>query len=59
MKKFLVLFGLILSLGAYAQTSYFVDNLSGKDTNKGTSVYERWKTILSWILTDIKYKDIS
>ena len=45
MKKFLVLFSLVLSLGASAQTSYFVDNLSGKDTNKGTSVYEPWKTI--------------
>jgi hypothetical protein len=45
MKKTLIIWALLLSVGAFAQTTYFVDNLSGKDSNKGTSVYLPLKTI--------------
>jgi len=45
MKNYLLILGLIFSWGTYAQTSYYVDNFSGKDTNNGTSVYLPWKSI--------------
>jgi hypothetical protein len=39
------LFGLfLLSLGLSAQRTYFVDNLSGNDSNKGTGINQPWKT---------------
>ncbi len=37
MKKFLVFFGLIMTIGSHAQTTYFVDDLAGSDNNEGTS----------------------
>ena len=45
MKKTLFILGFILSFASYAQKSYFIDNLSGKDSNNGTSIYTPWKTI--------------
>jgi hypothetical protein len=45
MRKYMVILGLILTLGTHAQTTYFVDNISGSDQNNGTSVQTPWKSI--------------
>lgn len=45
MKRALLFFGLILSIGAQSQTSYYIDNMAGKDSNTGTKVDAPWKTI--------------
>jgi hypothetical protein len=43
--KYLVFLGLFLTMSTYAQKSYFVDNISGNDSNKGTSVDFPWKSV--------------
>ncbi|WP_372774268.1 hypothetical protein [Mangrovibacterium sp.] len=45
MKRILFIAGLILSFSSYAQTSYYIDNQSGNDSNNGTSIYTPWKSL--------------
>jgi hypothetical protein len=45
MKMYLVIAGLILTLGTYAQTCYFVDDLAGSDKNIGTSIQTAFQSI--------------
>lgn len=45
MKRYLIILGLFLTVGTYAQTTYFVDNLSGNDVNSGTSRQSPFKTL--------------
>ena len=43
--KYLALLGLFLTISTHAQKSYFVDNISGNDANKGTSVDAPWQSV--------------
>lgn len=45
MKRYLIILGLFLTVGTYAQTTYYVDNLSGNDANSGTSRQSPFKTL--------------
>lgn len=45
MTKYLALWGLFLTMSTHAQKSYFVDIISGNDSNKGTSVDAPWQSV--------------
>ncbi len=45
MKIFLFITGLILSITLQAQTNYFVDDLTGNDNNKGTSMQSAYRSV--------------